>query len=227
MAQSEYTLMLKLSRSMIEPSAVVAAKRQGRKIDVASGTLQVIAREGVEGASMRAIAHELKCSTGALTHYFRDKESLLAFTLDVIAQSVAEDLTEVVSAPGGVDGFIDAISRLLSFDETYTTYWRAWFAVTAAAQTSDSLRKLHARRLGQMRNALAKRLKELQATGEASRDVVAAEEAAALTSFIDGLGLHALISPEAFPAKRRRALLDAFCTRWRSRERPRQNRRVR
>jgi AcrR family transcriptional regulator len=206
--------MRKPAKKLIEPSPVAVAKRKERQIDVASGTLQVIARDGLEGASMRAIAHELGCSTGALTHYFRDKESLIQFTLDTISEAVSKAMAEVVSARGGLDGFIDAIGRLLSFDETHAVYWRAWFVITAASQTQESFRSTHARRLARMRRTLAGRLKELQTSGDANPDLDPEEEAASLTSFIDGLGLHALISPEAFTTARRRSLLEGFCSRW-------------
>ncbi|WP_456670006.1 TetR family transcriptional regulator C-terminal domain-containing protein [Bradyrhizobium sp. USDA 3240] len=72
------------------------------------------------------------------------------------------------------------------------------------------------RGLARIRRTLAGRLRELLAGGDANPDLDQEDEAAALASFIDGLGLHALISPEAFTPAKRRSLLEGFCSRWRA-----------
>ncbi|MHC5718782.1 MAG: TetR family transcriptional regulator, partial [Nostoc sp.] len=53
-----------------------------RRIEVTKAAWRVIVREGLDRASMRAIAQELGSSTGVVTHYFRDKEELTLFALE-------------------------------------------------------------------------------------------------------------------------------------------------
>lgn len=58
-----------------------------RRIKVAQAAWRVIVREGLDRASMRAIAQELGSSTGVVTHYFRDKEELILFALEQVFEN--------------------------------------------------------------------------------------------------------------------------------------------
>ena len=60
------------------PKLVDADQRRG---ELAEAAARVIARSGIDGASMREVAAEAGWTTGALVHYFANKQELLAFTL--------------------------------------------------------------------------------------------------------------------------------------------------
>jgi AcrR family transcriptional regulator len=45
--------------------------QRDRRLDVSEAAWRVIAREGLDRTSLRAIAQELGCTTGVVTHYFR------------------------------------------------------------------------------------------------------------------------------------------------------------
>ena len=51
-----------------------------RRAELTDATARVIARSGIEAATMREIAAEAGWTTGALTHYFADKRELLLAT---------------------------------------------------------------------------------------------------------------------------------------------------
>ena len=51
-----------------------------RRTELTDATARVIARSGLEAATMREIAAEAGWTTGALTHYFTDKHDLLLAT---------------------------------------------------------------------------------------------------------------------------------------------------
>ena len=63
---------------------VLANKQAEWRSKVATAALGLISREGLKGASLRAIAVELGSTTGVLTHYFRNKDELLLFVLETI-----------------------------------------------------------------------------------------------------------------------------------------------
>src|SRR5690606_21450045 len=60
----------------------------------AQATRKVIVREGVGGASVRSIAKEAGITLGALRYYFVSQEELLAFTEELIHESVTEKAAE-------------------------------------------------------------------------------------------------------------------------------------
>lgn len=55
-----------------------------RRIEVAQAAWRVLVREELDCTSMRAIAQELGSFTGVVTHYFRDKEELILFALELL-----------------------------------------------------------------------------------------------------------------------------------------------
>ncbi|HQP20675.1 MAG TPA: TetR family transcriptional regulator, partial [Phenylobacterium sp.] len=60
------------------PRIVDAAARRDAFVEVAA---DLIAAEGLEGASLRRVAAAAGCTTGAVTHYFGSREVLLAAVL--------------------------------------------------------------------------------------------------------------------------------------------------
>ncbi|MEO0804599.1 MAG: helix-turn-helix domain-containing protein, partial [Cyanobacteria bacterium J06642_2] len=74
-----------------------------RRIEVAEAAWRVIVREGLDRASMRAIAQELGTSTGVVTHYFRNKEDLTLFALERVFENVLADMKACIRKWQGID----------------------------------------------------------------------------------------------------------------------------
>lgn len=120
--------MRRPTKKLIEPLPVALARRKERQIDVASGTLQVIAHRAFVHARNCAWAGMLNRGTDAL--FPRQGESHSVHVRYDLGSGFEGDGTGGF-AWGGLDGYIDAVGRLLSFDETHAVSWRAWFAITA------------------------------------------------------------------------------------------------
>ena len=60
------------------PKTVDPAQKRAELVDA---SWDVIAAEGLKGATLRRVAAEAGCTTGALTHYFPDRRSLLVAAL--------------------------------------------------------------------------------------------------------------------------------------------------
>lgn len=61
-----------------------------RRTDLARAACAVIARSGVDGATMRAVAAEAGCTTGMVRHYYADRQELVVAALDA-ATAAAEN----------------------------------------------------------------------------------------------------------------------------------------
>ncbi|MGY3590307.1 hypothetical protein ACVIGB_010110 [Bradyrhizobium sp. USDA 4341] len=203
--------MRRPTKKLIEPLPVALARRKERQIDVASGTLQVIAHRAFVHARNCAWAGMLNRGTDAL--FPRQGESHSVHVRYDLGSGFEGDGTGGF-AWGGLDGYIDAVGRLLSFDETHAVSWRAWFAITAVPDPGRLLQHTCPQAGAHAANA-RRTIKRATAGGDANPNLDPEDEAAALASFIDGLGLHALISPEAFTPAERGSLLEGFCSRWR------------
>lgn len=65
-----------------------------RKALIAKATWNVIARDGLGGASVRSIAKEANLSLGAVRHYFNTQEELLEFAMQLVEEQATERIME-------------------------------------------------------------------------------------------------------------------------------------
>jgi AcrR family transcriptional regulator len=90
-------------------NATLAATRD-READILDAALAVLARDGIGGVSMRAVAREAGVSLGLANYYFTDKTSLISSALRRIGEA---DLAILQPDDGDTHGrFIDPVSRL-------------------------------------------------------------------------------------------------------------------
>lgn len=85
-------------------SAAVADARD-READILDAALAVLARDGIGGVTMRAVAREAQVSLGLANYYFTDKSSLVCAAL----RRIGEQDLEIVQPPDG-----DARGRLVA-----------------------------------------------------------------------------------------------------------------
>lgn len=101
-----------------------------RRREIAAALWRVIARDGMGGASARAVAAETGWSLGAVRHYFSTQEALLHFAARVMLEDIARRVEQIRtdSAPGP-ERSRDLIEQLLPLDVQRTGEVRAWLAV--------------------------------------------------------------------------------------------------
>lgn len=186
---------------------------QDRCIEVAEAAWRVIARDGLKRASMRNIAREMGCTTGVLSHYFRDKDALLRFTLEQVIDAVAQHTAEHPDAGKSRSSYCAYLLTLLPVDAEGLEYWRAWIDFVGTAVHHKDMNDLHAKAYEQFRKDTRLHLSALQDNAELSRDADIAELANVVICFIDGLGLHASLSPQDWPPERQHTLLKDFIAR--------------
>jgi AcrR family transcriptional regulator len=189
----------------------VQDKQHLRRRDVADAALGVIAREGLDKASLRAIAAELRCSTGILTHYFRDKKDLIAFVLDELNRRVLDALeAHPVSNLGDLQQFL---LTLLPATGDKRLNWTVWIAFTAASISQMSLKQQQKSRDEVVLRRLVEVLDSALSGFNPSAPLDIEREAELLMCIVDGLGLHAILDPKRFSAIRQRQLLSLHLSR--------------
>lgn len=121
------------------PRKVDHAQQRSRIIDA---TCRVLAREGLDGLSMREIAAQADCTTGLVTHYFSSKRELVGAALDHVTtvheQRARAQLAAYPSDPA------TALAELLPLDDRRASELRVWLGFYAAAVTDPRLRDQHA-----------------------------------------------------------------------------------
>lgn len=195
------------------PGRSKARSYDAKRDEVAQATLSVIAREGLDRASLRGIALELGCSTGVLTHYFRDKEAILEFALQSIITSI-ENLPVADDAhPITLDRYTDEVAQALPNDAGSRQMWKVWVNFTSASFSRPEQQRRHHHLYEKIRSHWAARLTALVEAGLFAKPIDVEEEATLLFCLLDGIGMQALISPRIFSAARQRALIHEHLSR--------------
>jgi TetR/AcrR family transcriptional regulator, transcriptional repressor of bet genes len=118
-----------------------AVNRNVRRGKIAQVAVDLIAREGLEAATIRRIAAELRGPTKLVTHYFADKRELLLWTYQSLSLSGARNVAAVVARdPTDLVGFLFALSPV---DEKRTKLWKVYLAFWDRARRDPALVQLH------------------------------------------------------------------------------------
>jgi AcrR family transcriptional regulator len=173
-----------------------------RRLELAAAAARVIARAGVDAASMREIAAEAGWTTGTLVHYFANKHELLDFTLRASIERRSAQRSQRADLSPAEALRATLVGALPTDDET-RVHWIVTVALAGAAASDDSLAATQREAYRDYRRYLIELLLAMP-------DVVDARvEAERLIGVVDGIALQALFDPDSWPADRQLAALEA------------------
>jgi AcrR family transcriptional regulator len=97
-----------------------------RRQEIAGVAMDLVAREGLEAATLNRIAREMGASIRVITHYFADKDSLLLWVYRAMAEQGQGPIADVLSRdPADLAG---ALTALCGGDEATLKRWRVYVA---------------------------------------------------------------------------------------------------
>jgi AcrR family transcriptional regulator len=178
-----------------------------RRIEVAQAAWRVIVREGLDRASMRAIAQELGSSTGVVTHYFRDKEELTLFALEQVFENVAAQMKACANGQQGIERLEQMIFVALPLENIDRDEWKVWLAFLGYSIGRERLVREHRKRYDVLRQIICQELASLQAAKLIRADLNLTLEANGLIALVDGIGTGVVIYPEQFDPKQQQYLV--------------------
>jgi TetR/AcrR family transcriptional repressor of bet genes len=188
-----------------------------RRAELREAVWRLASRDGLEAVTVRAVAEEAGCSTGALVHYFTDKEELLLFASRAVADRV---MRRVAAAEERTTDPLELVRAMLveclPLDPERQAEVRVWFAFLGFALTRAALAKEQRLIYRAWRKRVAERLAEAQERGLVRAGVDCETEAAALVGLVDGLAVQATFEPRALGADRQLELVDACLDRLRA-----------
>lgn len=168
------------------------AEPDARRLSLIEACAAVLARDGVDRASVRAIALEAGVSPGLVGHYFSGIDALVAATYAHVEAQVSAALDAAVAAAGPgprarLDAFVTAsFAQPIARGELLATWIAFWSLVRSRADI--------ARQHDEQYAAFRARLEEL--LGECGLPRARQRHAAiAVTALIDGLWLELCLSP--------------------------------
>jgi AcrR family transcriptional regulator len=167
-----------------------------RREELAAAVWRLAARDGLDAVTIRGVSAEAGWSTGALHHYFSDKEELLLFAFQTVADRVGRRVTSAREESGGPLELARALLAIgLPLDEDRRDETRVWFAFLGLALTRPPLARAQRLAYQAWRRMVADALRDSQEQGELRTDVDVEREAAALVAIVDGLAVQASFDP--------------------------------
>jgi TetR/AcrR family transcriptional regulator, transcriptional repressor of bet genes len=181
-----------------------------RRAELCAAVWRLASRDGLEAVTVRNVAEEAGWSTGAVVHYFSDKEELVLSAFETVADRVGRRLAE--AADRGGEPFDLARAWLvegLPLDRERQAEVRVWFALLGLALTRPALARAQRLTYRAWRGRVADLLGEAQEHGTIRADVDCSAAAAALVALVDGLAIQTTFEPRALSARRAAQLVDA------------------
>jgi len=173
-----------------------------RRQELAEATARVIARAGIDAASMREIAAEAGWTTGTLVHYFADKHELLDFTLRASIERRSAQRTER-SDMSPAEALRATLTGALPTNDDTRVHWIVTVALAGAAASDAALATTQREAYRDYRDYLIALITAMPDVGDAQ------VEAERLIGLVDGIALQALFDPDSWPAERQLRALDA------------------
>ena len=172
--------------------------REPRRNEVLQHVTALIGEHGIDGMTMRQVAHATGLSTGTINYHFGNKRGLVLAAL-ASAGEAPED-----SAPGGSP--LSRLRRLLaSFaldSQERRAWWQFWVEVAAQSARDEELRRHERARQTAQRRHVEELVEDGIRRGEIRADVDASTVAAPLIALATGLAILQLTAPDEVTVRR-------------------------
>lgn len=179
-----------------------------RREELLEAVWRVIARDGMEGTTIRGIAKETGWSTGVLSHYFVDKDEIIASALRLAYERIATRWDEKLEGLAGVRALYELVLDNLPLDDERRLETQLLMNYWSLMIRGHDLTERPRRRGPLLIDLLTRFAREGQEAGEIRRDEAPVDIAERLLGLIDGFSLHSLLNPERLSGDRQVTLIE-------------------
>lgn len=172
--------------------------------------MRLMARDGLEGVTMRAVANEAELSYGSLFHYFDSKDDLLKHAIRQLTSSQTYRVNEYVSQFSGLKALEHLLCDDAIINESSRDAWIVWMTFQYKVALQPSFAEMHSELIDGWLERITQLLSDAQQAGEINATLDIKTEAMAVWAFSAGVGQLGLIHPESLPAKLQKQLITSY-----------------
>ena len=187
-----------------------------QRVKFAEAAMSLIARHGLEGVTMRAVAAEAGLSYGSLFHYFDSKDELL---MHAVRHSTSLQTTRFNAYTSQYSG-LKALEHLLCDDviitESTRDDWMVWLTFLYKATLHASFAAAYAELIDGWKARIAGLLEDAQQAGEIRNELDIGFEAMAIWAYSSGIGQLSLLHPDMLPVALQKQLISAYLEKLRA-----------
>lgn len=192
------------------PKVVDHEARRRAFIEAACETM---VEEGLANTTIRTVARKAGYTTGALVHYFKDKDELIREALNQFGHDVRARMVDAHQGHPGRAGLRAVLMEGLPLRKRVAMSWRVWLALWYHSEGNDVMRGEQRRRYREWFGRLEELLNESVALGELPAGLDIDDEVRAIVALMDGLGVQYLMSGGRMPKRRLEGLVDGYLAR--------------
>lgn len=174
------------------------ADKQQRREQVVEAAFRVIARDGLTGTSMRAVAREADCTIGLINHWFSSRDDLVEATFDRAIELELERAAAIAADP---ESYIAGASEFLPVDQRRRDEAKVWIAFYAMVLCAPEHEDRRAARCNAVRRAMVEGLRQFRPV-PVCHDIVDR-----VFVLVDGIAINALLDPKRWTRARQRTVL--------------------
>lgn len=166
-----------------------------KRAELVAASLDVIANDGLAGATLRRIAAHVGASTGSITHYFDGRDALLVEAVRTAHEAAGVRMTRALERLDDPASRLEAvILEALPLDSHRLRDWKVWSAFRGALPGNSLLSAGNELGYGAWRKLLVVLLEPFFADAEDVR-----RESGLITALVDGIGFRLAALPRRSP----------------------------
>jgi len=167
----------------------------------------VLAHQGLERLTVRAVAAAAGCTTGLVMHRFPNRRALLRHARELLHETSRRRVEALEATAGSPRAALRAVLRQgLAVDQETINGSVVWIGFLAAAFADDELIAIHRGHNRLWRERLERLVGAAAPEWPAAR---VATVALALSAMVEGAAAFAAADPSAYPAEAQERMLDA------------------
>ncbi|HTZ94643.1 MAG TPA: TetR/AcrR family transcriptional regulator [Streptosporangiaceae bacterium] len=179
-----------------------------RRDEILSATWRVIARDGIAGATIRAIAKEANCSRGILGHYFDDKADILGSALVHSHRRVGARMAAAAAGLAGLAALRAVMLEALPLDDRRDLEAQIEISFWGRALGNADMRDLQHSEFDRFCDRLRGHLAEAAELGELADGCDLGLATHQLVVLIDGLSAERVLYQDRVTPERQVQMLD-------------------
>jgi AcrR family transcriptional regulator len=167
-----------------------------RRLELVDATWRIIARRGLEGATMREIALEAGFANGALKPYFPTKDTLLEFAFGHVFNRTNQRIAGVTEGKSGIEALRAFCLEVLPLDEERVNEARIVIPFWQKAVNDPQKAEIHQRSMDEWVTTIRRYLAEARDSGDVRAAVDDSVLAGQLLNMLLGAQIEAALAAE-------------------------------
>jgi DNA-binding transcriptional regulator YbjK len=188
--------------------------RESRRTEIAEAYLRVVARDGADRASTRAVAAELGVAAGALWHYFLDFDQLLARAFQLVFERTTSRILAAADGLRGLQALRATVVELIPTKEATQTEAFVVVGLWGRVPSKPELGGLQSRLEAEWRQLILTALAEAASDGELVEGAPLPELADLLLVVASGLQVEYVLRSDTAQPERQLALVGSVTAPW-------------